>query len=111
MTNRGGMTSLDSLRKQIDRLDEALLDVLSRRGKLVQSIGALKARQNESVFAPGRERDLLKRLKDKNRGPLTRDAVGAVFQEVVHACRNLQKEFSIAYLGPEATFTHQAALR
>ncbi len=105
------MASLEHLRRQIDRLDGALLELLNKRGRLVQQVGAEKARRNQSVFAPGRERDLLRRLKDLNHGPLTAEAVDAVFREVVYACRALQKDFKIAYFGPEATFTHQAALR
>jgi len=105
------MASLSSLRKQIDRLDAALLDLLNRRGRFVKEVGSIKSRTNQPIFAPGRERDLLKSLKMKNRGPLTGDAIEAVFREVVHACRKLQKNLKIAYFGPEGTFTHQAAIR
>lgn len=105
------MASLKKLRQQIDRLDGALLQLVNQRGKLVQSIGALKKENGQSVFIPGRERDLLKRLKRQNKGPLSEESIESVFREVVHACRSLQKELQIAYLGPEATFTHLAALK
>lgn len=105
------MVSLDHLRRQIDRLDAALLDLLNQRGRLVKDVGTIKTKTHQPIFAPGRERDLLKGLKAKNNGPLANDAIEAVFREVVHACRNLQRDLKIAYFGPEATFTHQAALR
>src|ERR1041385_4741554 len=73
--NTINMASLEHLRRQIDRLDGALLELLNKRGRLGQHVGAEEARKNQSVFAPGRERDLLKRLKDQNRGPLTAEAV------------------------------------
>jgi chorismate mutase/prephenate dehydratase len=105
------MKSLKKLRTRIDRLDQSLLALLNQRGELVQAIGSLKAKNGASVFAPGREREVLHGLQEKNRGPLTDDAIESVFREIVHACRSLQKELSVAYFGPEATFTHQAALR
>lgn len=105
------MKSLKHLRSKIDRLDNGLLKLLNQRGQLVQEVAALKARSGQSVFVPGRERNLLDRLKESNQGPLSSEAVEGVFREVVHACRNLEKNFRVAYFGPEATYTHQAALR
>ncbi len=105
------MASLKRLRARIDQLDRSLLELLTQRGRLVKDIGAIKERNGQSIFAPERERDLLMHLKEKNRGPLPGEAIESVFREVVHACRNLQKELRVAYFGPEATFTHQAALR
>jgi len=105
------MASLKKLRQRVDQVDRALLDLLTRRGRLVKDIGAIKERNGQSIFAPERERELLSRLKEKNHGPLPGDAIESVFREIVHACRNLQKELRVAYFGPQATFTHQAALR
>ena len=105
------MASLKKLRQHVDQVDRALLDLLTRRGRLVKDIGAIKERNGQSIFAPERERELLSRLKEKNQGPLPGDAIESVFREIVHACRNLQKELRVAYFGPQATFTHQAALR
>ncbi len=105
------MTSLKNLRQKIDRLDESLLSLLNARGHLVQEVGRLKKKNGQPIFMPGREHDLMKRLQQKNHGPLSNSAVRQVFHEVVHACRSLQKEFRIAFFGPEGTFTHQAALK
>ena len=105
------MASLKKLREQIDRLDESLLKILNERGQLVESIGALKEKSSQGVFVPSREQLLLQRLRRINRGPLSNQAVQDVFYEIVHACRSLQKKLKISYFGPEATFTHQAALK
>lgn len=103
--------NLQSLRKKIDRLDSGLLRLLNERGFLVKEVAALKAKSGQSVFVPGRERNLLESLKKANRGPLSPDAVESVFREIVHACRGLEKRLRVVYFGPAATYTHQAALR
>ncbi len=105
------MASLKTLRTQVDRLDQSLLDLLNQRGKLVQHIGALKAQNGQSIFVPGRERSLLKEIKAKNSGPLSNEAIESLFGEVIHACRNLQKRLTVSYFGPEASFSHAAALK
>ena len=105
------MASLKKLREHIDRLDESLLKLLNERGRLVETIGQLKQKSSQSVFVPSREKSLLQRLKRINRGPLSNQAVQDVFYEIVHACRSLQKQLTISFLGPEATFTHQAVLK
>lgn len=105
------MSSIQKLRKNIDKLDQRLLGLLSDRARLVKSIGALKLESGQPIFVPGRERKLLQQLQAKNPGPLSNEAVEGLFQEVVHACRNLQKRLSVAYFGPEASFTHAAALK
>jgi len=103
--------NLSRLRTQIDSIDQSLLRLLNERGQLSQRVGSLKAETGQAVFSPGRERELLNRLKNLNRGPLANETIEAVFMEIIHASRNLQKALKIAYFGPEATFTHQAALR
>jgi chorismate mutase/prephenate dehydratase len=105
------MASLKKLREQIDRLDEALLKLLNERGERVKAVGQLKEKNSLSVFAPAREKGVLQHLKRVNRGPLSDQAVLSVFNEIVHACRSLQKAMKISFLGPEATFTHQAAIK
>jgi chorismate mutase/prephenate dehydratase len=103
--------SLKSLRRRIDQLDQSLLGLLTQRGRLVKEVGEFKRKNGQSVFAPDRERELLARLKEKNHGPLSSEAIEGVFREVVHACRNLQQRLSVAYFGPEASFSHAAALK
>jgi chorismate mutase/prephenate dehydratase len=102
--------TIAALRRQIDRLDDRMLALLNRRARLVQAIGAAKSRTRAAVYAPAREKDILARLADGNRGPLTRAHVGAIFREVISATRSLEQRLRVAYLGPRATYTHLAAM-
>jgi chorismate mutase/prephenate dehydratase len=101
--------SIPALRQQIDRIDDQLLRLLSRRAELALAIAEQKARSNAEVYAPGREKGVLERLARANPGPLPAPLVRAIFREIISASRSLEQRLRIAYLGPEATFTHLAA--
>ena len=101
--------SIPALRQQIDRIDDQLLRLLSRRAELALAIAEQKARSNSEVYAPAREKGVLERLARANRGPLPAPLVRAIFREIISASRSLEQRLRIAYLGPEATFTHLAA--
>jgi len=105
------MKELNDIRKRIDRLDQRLLRLLNARGRLVQDVGQLKNRRRQAIFAPHREKYVLSHLRRMNGGPLSNQVIERVFREIVHACRSLQKQHTIAYFGPEATFTHLAAVQ
>lgn len=105
------MNSLKKIRSKIDKVDASLLKLLNQRGSLARDVATLKQKSGGSIFVPGRERNVLENLKKQNKGPLSSDAVEGVFREVVHACRGLEKQLQVAYFGPAATYTHQAALR
>jgi chorismate mutase/prephenate dehydratase len=102
--------ALAALRQQIDRVDDQLLRLLTRRARLVLSVGAAKARAGAPVYAPEREKRVLERLVRRNGGPLEPAHVRAIFREIVSASRNLEQPLSVAYLGPRATFAHLAAM-
>jgi len=101
--------SIPALRRQIDRIDDQLLRLLNRRARLATAIAAQKARSNSGVYAPAREKGVLARLARANRGPLSERMVRGIFREIISASRALEQRLRIAYLGPEATFTHLAA--
>jgi chorismate mutase/prephenate dehydratase len=103
--------SINKCRKTIDQIDEKLLTLLNDRAKEAQKIGRIKAKSHEEVFSSGRERQILDRLIERNKGPLQDEALEDIFQTVFTSCRSLQKRLSIAFLGPEATFTHQVAVK
>jgi chorismate mutase/prephenate dehydratase len=104
-----GKPSLPALRRRIDRIDDRVLHLLNQRAELALAIAAHKARNNAGVYAPGREKNVLARLVRANRGPLSDALVRGVFREVISASRSLEQRLRIAYLGPEATYTHLAA--
>ena len=101
--------SLSELRIRIDAIDEQVLDLLSQRANLALDIGHLKAAQGKPAFVPGREMQLLERIEQLRKGPLSGTAVRAIYREIISACRNLERPSSVAYLGPEATWSHLAA--
>jgi len=104
-------TQLQSLRGQIDQVDLDILKLLNRRARLVSRIGKIKQRSRRTVYVPSREGEIFKRLIERNEGPFPNDGVRAVFREIVSASRSLERSIRVAYFGPEATFTHLAALR
>ena len=98
-------------RKAIDRLDAKIVKLLNERTQHVLEIGAIKLKAGEEVYAPHRELAVLQRLCRLNPGPITNESLRAIYREVMSSALSLQKTMRIAYLGPEATFTHQAAIR
>ena len=101
--------SVDDLRKKIDQVDEKIVELLSQRASLAQAIGRTKSLGNEEVFVPSREKEIFQRLSTLNRGPLPQQGVHSIYREILSASRSLEAPLRIAYLGPEATFTHWAA--
>ncbi|MBD2704558.1 prephenate dehydratase [Spirosoma sp. BT702] len=101
--------SLESLRNQIDTLDDQLLNLLNQRMELVRRVGELKRSTNAVIYRPEREKQILDRLHEQNNGLLNREAIEAIFLEIFAVSRNLELPERVAYLGPEGSFTHQAA--
>ncbi|SMC09063.1 prephenate dehydratase [Nitratiruptor tergarcus] len=100
---------LQKLREEIDSIDDAILELLNKRMEVVKKVGELKNRTNAPIYRPEREIAILNRLKEKNRGPLNDKAIEAIFLEIFAVSRNLERPERVAYLGPEGSFTHQAA--
>jgi chorismate mutase / prephenate dehydratase len=98
-------------RKAIDRLDAQIVRLLNERTRHVLAIGEIKLKAGEEIYAPHRERAVLQRIGQLNGGPMTDEQLGAVYREIMSSALALEKSLTIAYLGPEATFTHQAAIK
>jgi chorismate mutase / prephenate dehydratase len=101
--------SLELIRKQIDEVDTKLLELLNQRADLVHEVGIIKKEGGLNIYAPDREEALLQSLERKNRGRLPATAIRAIYREIMSAALALEKGLTIAYLGPQATWTHQAA--
>jgi chorismate mutase / prephenate dehydratase len=98
-------------RKAIDKLDAKIVKLLNERTQHVLEIGRIKLQAGEEIYAPHRELAVLQRVGRRNPGPISNDSLRAIYREVMSSALALQKTMRIAYLGPEATFTHQAAIR
>src|SRR2546421_8413560 len=98
-------------RKAIDRLDGKIVKLLNERTGHVLEIGAIKLKAGEEIYAPHRELTVLQRVCRLSKGPITNESLRAIYREIMSSALSLQKAMRIAYLGPEATFTHQAAIR
>ena len=99
----------DDWRLRINELDNQILKLLTERAEAALKIGDLKRRQEAPVYAPEREAEIVRRLMAANVGPLPAEAILAVWREILSACRALEATLTVTYLGPQATFTHQAA--
>jgi chorismate mutase/prephenate dehydratase len=103
--------ALDTLRDEIDATDDQLLELLNHRAALAERVAAAKQGGNRAFYVPARERAIIDRLQDAATGKFPKNAIRPVFQEVISACLSLEQGVRVAYLGPEATFTHQAVKR
>lgn len=102
---------LKDYRKKIDEINLEILKLLNKRTRLVLEIGRIKTRGKKAFYAPDRERQIYKRLEAANKGPFPNKALRNVFREIMSASLSLEKPLKIAFLGPVATFTHQACVQ
>jgi chorismate mutase/prephenate dehydratase len=102
---------LEELRAKIDSFDEEILKLLNSRAAAVIEVGKTKLKEKRSFYAPEREREVYRKLTKMNKGPFTDKALKNVFREIMSASLSLEKPLKIAYLGPQATFTHQACMQ
>jgi chorismate mutase/prephenate dehydratase len=106
------MKTLDECRVAIDTIDDEILTLLNKRMKVVERVGEIKEKSGGAVYRPEREKAIIERLSKRNeeeQGLLNKSAIEAIFLEIFAVARNLELPEKIAYLGPEGTFTHQAA--
>ena len=98
------------MRTQIDAIDKQILSLLNRRASLAQEIGEIKEKNNSPVFKPEREKAIMQSLERLNSGPLTNASINNIWREIMSACRSLEGESSVAFLGPNGTFSEQAMI-
>lgn len=103
--------NLDKLRSEIDTIDRQVIELLNARIKLASEIGHEKAKHGSPFYVPSREEEVFSKLDAVNTGPLDSGAIRRIYREVISAAIALEKDLHIAYLGPEATYTHQAAIK
>lgn len=105
--------ALAPLRKEIDKIDHQILDLLNKRAELAMQVGDVKREFNvhDSIIKPEREAQILARLQDENAGnAFPPDGIRAVWREIISTSRGLESSLKVAYLGPDGSFSEQAAL-
>jgi len=115
MTERPGPDSqLDDIRAQIDGLDEQIQSLISDRARLAQQVGESKSgspMRARDFYRPEREAQVLRRIVERNQGPLSNEEMVRLFREIMSACLAQQEPLKVAFLGPEGTFTQAAVLK
>lgn len=112
------LPSLEQLRQGIDDIDQEIHRLLNQRAVLAQDVAEVKLAEvmpdqaGDVVFyRPEREAQVLRKVKERNQGPLPDDAVAYIFREIMSACLALEKPLKVAFLGPKGTFTHGATIK
>ncbi len=100
---------LKELRGRIDAIDRELVELLQERLSVAEQIGRTKAEADAQPLDVVREKEVIRHILDYNQGKFPPDGLQVIFGEIISACRNAQRPASVAYLGPETTFTHMAA--
>jgi chorismate mutase-like protein len=105
------MSDLNSLREKIDAIDSELIRLLNERSVVAKEIGSVKNREGLPIYSPEREERVLRSLVEKSQGPLSSDAIRAIYREIMSAALALEKDVAIACLGASGGPAHQAAHR
>ena len=105
------LDALRERRERIDGIDTDIVRLLNERARIAQEIGRAKSADARLPFVPEREREVIERVGELGReGPLEEGHLIAIYRQIISACRALERPLQVAYLGPAASFTHQAAL-
>ena len=102
--------NLSELRSEIDRLDRSIVAMINERYGYVRQVGEWKHANASEIYVPEREKALLEKLEGINDGPLKNETLRAIYREIMSGAIALESPVQIAFLGPENTFSHQAAL-
>lgn len=104
---------LQAIRDRIDALDEQVQTLINERAKLAQEVAQVKQESGDApvFYRPEREAQVLRRVKERNQGPLPAENMARLFREIMSACLALEHPMKIAFLGPEGTFTQAAAIK
>lgn len=103
---------LAEVRGRIDAIDNQIQDLIGARARLMQQVGASKKAAGVAEFyRPEREAQVLRKVIERNSGPLSNAEMVRLFREIMSACLAQQEPLKVAFLGPEGTFTQQAVLK
>ena len=101
-----------ALRDKIDALDLQIMQAISDRARCAQQVAEVKKGQGDiAYYKPEREAQVLRHIMEKNAGPLDNEEMARLFRQIMSACLALEQPIKVAFLGPEGTFTQEAALK
>lgn len=106
------LETLEACRDAIDTIDNEVIRLLNERMEVVKRVGEIKHDTGGAIYRPEREKAIIERLSQisvEQQGTLNQAAIEAIFLEIFAVSRNIELPERIAYLGPEGSFTHQAA--
>ncbi len=101
---------LRELREKVDRLDTKIVRLLNERAAVSLEIGRIKCEAGWDICDPSREESIYRKLAENHEGILPEGALREIFREIISASRALQAPLTVSFLGPEASFSHQASL-
>lgn len=82
--------TIEDWRRKIDEIDRRLVELLNERSKCAIEIGRIKKAENLRVYDPDREREILRRIKEANTGPLDGDGLQRLFERIIDECRQVE---------------------
>ena len=104
-------------RERIDTIDAQIQRLISERAGVAEQVRAIKLRSGVSDsdhYRPAREAEVLRRAIARNAelgGPLPDEVMGRLMREIMSACLALESPLTVAYLGPEGTYTQAAVYK
>ncbi len=103
-------TNLTEIRARIDDIDAQIQDLITKRATLAKDVAQAKYAEepNPNFYRPEREAEVLRKVVERNQGPLDNEPMTHIFREIMSACLALQKQLAVAFLGPEGTYSHTA---
>ena len=110
---QGATTDLSEIRQRIDDVDQKIQSLINERARFAQQVGVSKGDHGSAVdyYRPEREAEVLRRIQDRNDGPLRDEEMLRLFREIMSACLAQQEPLKIGFLGPEGTFTQTAVFK
>lgn len=103
--------NIEDIRNEIDRIDKELVNLINKRAECAMEVGKRKEKNSESIFAPEREVQVISKVLAQNSGPLADKTIGAIYREIISACRALEKPIRVSYFGPAGSYTHIASIQ
>lgn len=105
-----GAAALAEVRARIDAIDRQIQDLIAERARFAHQVGLAKGPLRAAVeyYRPEREAQVLRRVVDRNDGPLSDAEMVRLFREIMSACLAQQEPLKIGFLGPQGTFSEQA---